>query len=346
MASITIIDNDGLCTPPQLDILQDSTSLNFHLGKYNSLADILNSLRVEVYIRKGIIERNMESFLNEADKFWKSKLEKNPNFYVKEPLGDIIKSEYLRGRYLPETKTIELFPEEMQQEYDGKKIDELLVSTLAHETMHAYFDRPGHERYPYVCFVEEPLAEFGMLLYIEACKHNMLSWAYKDVASKYSCYRYGATLFDFRGNLALRKYFEDYKCGISKYDMDGRTRTAVLSTPIPSGRGKLQVELSDGRIIKCPVSADTFVAAIDEAAIQKGTAALLDPKVNKLWCYYPLMSDNTATYNSAFPKYQKALKQCAKSKLYVNTYSSNTQKERLLNEILGKLGLNWTVSIV
>lgn len=238
MASITIIDNDGLCTPPQLDILQDSTSLNFHLGKYNSLADILNSLRVEVYIRKGIIERNMESFLNEADKFWKSKLEKNPNFYVKEPLGDIIKSEYLRGRYLPETKTIELFPEEMQQEYDGKKMDELLVSTLAHETMHAYFDRPGHERYPYVCFVEEPLAEFGMLLYLEACEHYMLSWAYDDVAGKHNCYRYGATLFDSRGNLALRKYFENYKCGICEYgilDVDGRTPTAISPTPVSSG---------------------------------------------------------------------------------------------------------------
>ena len=353
MASITIIDNDGLCTPSQLDILQDCSSLIFKIGEYNSLADILNSLGVKVYIRKGIIEKDITSFLDKAEEFWLSKLKTNPNEYEKaaKNLEEIRRERQysifrIRGRYLRKEKIIELFPEEMKEEYGGTKMNELLVSTLAHETMHAYFDRPGHDHYPYAYFVEEPLAEFGMLLYIEACKHNMLSWAYKDVASKDSCYRYGATLFDFRENLALRKYFEDYKCGISKYDIDGRTRTAVLSTPIPSGRGKLQVELSDGRIIKCPVSADTFIAAIDEAAIQKGTAALLDPKVNRLWCYHPLMSDNIATYNSALPKYQKALKQCANSKLYVNTYSSNTQKEQLLNEILGKLGLNWTVSIV
>jgi hypothetical protein len=349
---ITIIDNNGLCSPLQLNILQDCTSLDFYLGKYNSLAEILNSLGVKVYICKGIIEKDITSFLDEAEEFWLSKLktDQNESEEITKNLERIKRERKfstvrIRGRYLPEGKIIELYPEEMKEEYSGTKVDELLVSTLAHETMHAYFDRPGHDHYPYAYFVEEPLAEFGMLLFLYAACMPMLSWAKQDVAGGYSCYRYGATLFDHKGDLALRVYLENYKCGISEYDtLDVYGRTIVL--PYPSVGKKLQVYIPGGKIINCPVSADTFVAAIDEAAIQKGTAALLDPKVNKLWCYYPLMSDNTATYNSAFPKYQKALKQCAKSKLYVNTYSSNTQKERLLNEILGKLGLNWTVSIV
>ena len=244
MASITIIDNDGLCTPSQLDILQDCSSLIFKIGEYNSLADILNSLGVKVYIRKGIIEKDITSFLDEAEEFWLSKLKTNPNEFEKatknlEEIGR--ERQYsifrIRGRYLRKEKIIELFPEEMKEEYGGTKMNELLVSTLAHETMHAYFDRPGHDHYPYAYFVEEPLAEFGMLLYLEVCEHYMLSWAYDDVAGKHNCYRYGATLFDFRGDLALRKYFENYKCGISEYgilDVDGRTPTVILATSVSS----------------------------------------------------------------------------------------------------------------
>ena len=201
MASITIIDSDGLCTPSQLNILQDCTSLNFHLGKYNSLANILNSLGVKVYIRKGIIKKDITSFLDKAEEFWLSKLKTNPNEFEKATKNlEEIKRERqysifsIRGRYLRKEKIIELFPEEMKEEYGGTKMNELLVSTLAHETMHAYFDRPGHDHYPYAYFVEEPLAEFGMLLYLEACEHYMLSWAYDDVAGKHNCYRYGATL--------------------------------------------------------------------------------------------------------------------------------------------------------
>ena len=66
----------------------------------------------------------------------------------------------------------------MKDEYGGQTMKELLASTLAHEAMHAYFDRQGHDRFPYVIRVEEPLAEFGMLLYLHETKQrHYFHWA-------------------------------------------------------------------------------------------------------------------------------------------------------------------------
>ena len=92
---------------------------------------------------------------------------------------------------------------------------ELLVSTLAHEAMHAYFNRPGHETFPYIYYVEEPLAEFGMLLYLHETKSKFYKWAYDDVKSKTTCYKYGANLMDqclYEGTPSLtRDYLEAYR---------------------------------------------------------------------------------------------------------------------------------------
>ena len=137
----------------------------------------------------------------------------------------------LRGLYDPKKNQIKLFPEEMQQEYGGQKMDELLVSTLVHETMHAYFNRPRHKCYPYVIFVEEPLAEYGMLLYLHETKSNYYNWAYDDVSSKNTCYKYGAVMMDqyLSGNTTLREYLESYKILIDKYAIPSvRSNTIVL----------------------------------------------------------------------------------------------------------------------
>lgn len=246
MAAITIIDTHGLCTPSQLNVLLNCSSLNFNLGEYNSLSHILNSLDVKVYIRQGSKKNNNTPFLESALDYWKSRLKMKNDEISEETILNRIQriigelndsSHYLRGLYNPSENIIELFPDVMKKEYNGGKMDELLISTLAHETMHAYFNRPGHDCYPYAYFVEEPLAEFGMLLYMDVCMNGMFTWAYNDVAGKSSCYRYGATLYDQRGNLALRKYLEDYKCDINQYeilDVDCRTSRVVLPSPVVS----------------------------------------------------------------------------------------------------------------
>ena len=108
----------------------------------------------------------------------------------------------IRGEYLREDKIIKLYPEEMHEECDidggktpGLSMYSLLVSTLAHESMHAYFDRTVCRSLPYVGRVEEPLAEFGMLLYLyETNQEYIFNWARNDVRSKRTYYRYGDAL--------------------------------------------------------------------------------------------------------------------------------------------------------
>ena len=129
----------------------------------------------------------------------------------------------LRGCYIPDENVIKLYPEEMHTEYGGKCMDELIVSTLAHEVMHAYFNRPGHNNYPYAVLVEEPLAEFGMLLYLKETNCVFYDWAKADVASKNTCYRYGANLMDQHlsagQSSSLRNYLEAYKIMLPAYSV-------------------------------------------------------------------------------------------------------------------------------
>jgi hypothetical protein len=104
---------------------------------------------------------------------------------------------------------------------DASKMDEYLVSTFAHEVMHAYFNRPEHEKYPYAMFVEEPLAEFGMLLYLHETSSPYYEWAHNTVSDKKCCYGYGAKIMDqySGGDTSLKTYLEEYKIPIGEYQM-------------------------------------------------------------------------------------------------------------------------------
>lgn len=241
---INIIDEHELLTKQQLRLLQDCASLNFSLGGYQSIADILNSLNVSVDIREGIIESSHKKFFDEMKMKWESN---SPNIPRPKEI-DQNSSFKLRGRYLRKEKIIELFPEEMETEYEGKMVEDLLITTLAHETMHAYFDRPGHEMFPYAYFVEEPLAEFGMLVYMNetGMSDEVREWAYNDVnKKKHSCYRYGAELFKLPKDEyeSVRNYLEAYKVAeIGEYDVlvcDGKT----------------------AKIWHCPISGCSLIAA-------------------------------------------------------------------------------------
>lgn len=113
---------------------------------------------------------------------------------------------------------------QMERDRDGRKTPglsmySLLVSTLAHESMHAYFDRTVRHSLPYVGRVEEPLAEFGMLLYLyETNQKYIFNWARNDVRSKRTYYRYGDALMslhlataDADGYSLTRRDLEIYK---------------------------------------------------------------------------------------------------------------------------------------
>ena len=214
----------------------------FNFGGYSSIDDILDKLGVNVILESGIVsERFVPRELMDAEKFWKEEYRKlyeenrgtnNDKIWkdcqkAERNLGMARQSIYfwekmpLRGCYIPDENVIKLYPDEMQTEYNGKRMDELIVSTLAHEVMHAYFNRPSHNNYPYAVLVEEPLAEFGMLLYLKETNCVFYDWAKEDVASKKTCYRYGANLMDQHlsagQSSSLRNYLEDYKIMLPVY---------------------------------------------------------------------------------------------------------------------------------
>lgn len=213
----------------------------FNFGGYSSIDDILDKLSVNVILESGVAKRVVPRELKDAEKFWEEEYRKlweensgtnNDKIRKDRQIAEINwgmarQSIYfweempLRGCYIPDENVIKLYPEEMHTEYGGKCMEELIVSTLAHEVMHAYFNRPGHNNYPYAVLVEEPLAEFGMLLNLKETNCVFYDWAKADVASKKTCYRYGANLMDQHlsagQSSSLRNYLEAYKIMLPVY---------------------------------------------------------------------------------------------------------------------------------
>lgn len=395
--NINIVDKNKLLNPTQLDLLQDAVSLNFNLGGFTSLADILNTIGVEVHIRRGGIELFEESslahFFDEAEKYWRERLYHNDQ-EAKKKIEEIEEErrtrreidenhtlddskhrprKYIlryRGKYIREKKIIVLYPEVMKSEPDGLKyFEELLVSTLAHEAMHAYFDRPGHNHYPYAYFVEEPMAEFGMLVYLKETAMygtgKMFSWAENDVLKQRSCYRYGAWLFDqyCDWNYGLRDFLEEYKYAIEKYampDIDVAHKIVALPCPILKGlpvakvtsKSKLCVKRDDGTVIQAGASADTMREAVDaaiDAVIGKYNISDIlvmsscwsSPKTKRI-SKKPLVSNDSEKY---VRKRELVHLDADGKPLFIDTNQSNDGKKDILNTIFHDLELDWEAFI-
>lgn len=243
---MNIIDTKPLLTPGEHSLLKSYAAKLFNLGGFNSLDDILTRLDVDVIIEPGILKRTTPSYFDDAFKYWmelgkriREELKKVKTFSKQkklkeelEKVGIIIQcilprdKEYwssmpIRGLYVPDENVIKLYPEEMHNEYGGARMDELLVSTLAHETMHAYFNRPSHRYSYYIPTVEEPLAEFGMLLYLNDTHSSYYNWAYDDVKGKRTSYKYGADLMDQylkeSSPYPTHQYLEEYKFKMRGY---------------------------------------------------------------------------------------------------------------------------------
>lgn len=263
---MNIINNYNLSQQYTM-LLHQCVSQHFNIGKYQSLDDILTKLRVDVIIEPGIVHRVIPIELKAARDYWQEeaiRLESmTPKAVDKETamenyhkarknLGDVQKemevwtSMPLRGLYNDKLNVIKLYPDEMQQEDNGNCMDGLLVSTLAHETMHAYFNRRKDNSYPYVIHVEEPLAEFGMLLYLYETSSKYYNWAYQDVSSKKTCYRYGAQLMDQHliGDSSVQKNLEKYRIKLNGYPMPTVNPTGrQIVMPIKGGRSASPVRI-------------------------------------------------------------------------------------------------------
>ena len=228
---------DELLTKEETLLLQACTLLPFKIGRFSSIDDLLSKLGVCIQIAPGIKYHVVPSELLQEKDYWKKEQKKwkedNPEYNEIRDILEKIEDEIsaweafpIRGEYLREDKIIKLYSKEMHEEcdIDGGKTPGLsmyspLVSTLAHESMHAYFDRTVRRSLPYVGRVEEPLAEFGMLLYLyDTNQKYIFNWARNDVRSKRTYYRYGDALMslhlataDANGDSLTRSDLERYK---------------------------------------------------------------------------------------------------------------------------------------
>ena len=209
----TVRKEDELLTKEETLLLQACTLLPFKIGRFSSIDDLLSELGVCIQIAPGIKCHVVPSELLQEKDYWKKELKKwkedSPEYKeISDTLEKLYEEERawktfpIRGEYLREDKIIKLYPKKMREECEsdggktpGLSMYSLLVSTLAHESMHAYFDRTVRHSLPYVGRVEEPLAEFGMLLYLyETNQKYIFNWARNDVRSKLTYYRYGDAL--------------------------------------------------------------------------------------------------------------------------------------------------------
>ena len=218
---------DNILVDPEKDAIIKAALASFTFGEFASLDDMLYKLRVKLVISPDTPKRIVPSGISEWVLYWENELQrlekvlgpeyKNIQFY-KDALKELEKAKKevdawsamaLRGRYDRFQKEIILFPNNMP----GQDRKEYLVTTFVHEAMHAYFDRHPRELFPYVATVEEPLAEFGMLLFLKETNNNYYKWAYDNVVSKETCYRYGAALMDRyeKGDNQIRQDLESYK---------------------------------------------------------------------------------------------------------------------------------------
>ena len=248
-----IEDKKRILSADELLLLQTSLILPFYLLKgssleYSSLEDILIRGRVRVIIdpRKPQNKdmRKIPAELDNARRYWKKMVEENPNDdFARKMLAEVLeeiaiwKQVLILGFYMPTEKIILLFPNNMRKVASSNEMPMLLVSTLAHEVMHAYFDRTPLDNYPYVYSIEEPMAEFGMLLYLkETYQMEYFDWAKGFVGSKKSCYRYGSALMEQcekeGSSSQTRKDFELYKIVGSTFTFH------MMSSPSPVFSGK------------------------------------------------------------------------------------------------------------
>ena len=206
-----LTDPNKLLEDREIAFITKAALAEFEFGGFSSLDEMLCQLGVMLEISPDTPSRAVPADVSEWDLYWKNEMKRLEAMGIKDgPLYNEAKNEAekasaeltdwlemkLLGRYDRFSKKILLFPNNMEKGIVRKKY---LATTFVHEAMHAYFDRHRHELFPYVATVEEPMAEFGMLLFFKEAKGNesfseVFSWAMEEVGSKKTCYRYGYAL--------------------------------------------------------------------------------------------------------------------------------------------------------
>lgn len=108
-------------------------------------------------------------------------LENDIKFEIDDAQSPVYESGICRyGQYSPSEKKITLFIKNIPDD----EFAEIKASTILHELMHAYFDC-GLPRKPDLEFIEEPLAEAGMLDFLYQCNNGQsFKYVLKSVTKK------------------------------------------------------------------------------------------------------------------------------------------------------------------
>lgn len=254
-----IIDEHNLLSRYQKELLQENASKPYSFGfkdgytRYSSLDEILCTLGVKVVIEDKVERLHYNSFFDEAQEYWEGQRTKagisgleleaieEKLKRIEEEKKNIAFFTYPLGEYSREEKKIYLYVGRMR-EIDSHRIIHYLISTFAHEVMHAYFDRPGCDHHPYAFFVEEPMAELGMLLYLNATRFDYLNWAIGEVHGKPTCYRYGWDLYQqfLDGYRGILYHLETYKTDVGRFDMLD-VCNGIVSFPMPMDSNGLKI---------------------------------------------------------------------------------------------------------
>lgn len=105
-------------------------------------------------------------------------------------------------------------------------------------------------------------------------------------------------------------------------------------------RGGLQVKFPDGTIIRRSVSADTLTDVINKVIAKYGITHVLNA-ANKAKGGKPLISNNPSVY----AKYRN-MKALEIEGWYVDTDSSDTRKQEILEKVFDELGLSCKVDVI
>ena len=195
---MNIIDQMNLFSSSWETLIKNVANASYKLDNFGSLEEIHRNEMINVIIENK--SNNIAVLHQEAQIKLRKELDSKITEARKKEIVRLLESisnVKLLGEYKPKEKNIYLYIETIKS--CGKDVDNLVLTTYVHEMMHAYFDRKGHEQYPYIYETEEPLAEAGMLLFLDKTQNLVLPWAINNVKGKspdLKEYAQGAELYE------------------------------------------------------------------------------------------------------------------------------------------------------
>lgn len=210
---IKVVVEEGICDNWVPDELFDASKVWEYMG--NSLEDEVKELRKyslkkqrywHARAQQKRIDEEIALWL-EMDRMGYYDAEDNQIVLYPEMVDEVTAKNAFRGivpynRYCDEMVKYNRFYRSAWAEH--------MLTAFVRAVMHAYFYRYGHAKAPYLPFIEEPLAEFGVLLYLKKTHSVFYHWAYADIKEMPTCHRYGTCIMEQYMDLGKSELIFDF----------------------------------------------------------------------------------------------------------------------------------------